>query len=60
MSIHNYKKATAVQISKELQSIVRRNHAEKQDLSTHSWGYKRCSQDQLTAYSPWRVFSLNL
>lgn len=34
MTIHNYTKATAIKLSKELHSHVGRNHDEKQDLST--------------------------
>lgn len=38
MSTPKYKKDTAAKLSKELHSLVGRNHAEEQDLSTESCG----------------------
>lgn len=38
MSTPNHKKVTAAKLSKELLSLVGRNHAEEQDLSTESCG----------------------
>lgn len=40
MSTLNYKKATAAKLSKKLHSLVGRNHAEEQDLSTESCGQR--------------------
>lgn len=55
MPIH--KKATAF---KGIAFPCGRNHAEKNNISLQTavaiWGYKRCSQNRLTANSPWRVF----